>query len=516
MTMRKATLAIGIASVFAAADGSGQTLRVDQHGVVVPEDLDRVTLSLSGFSGTAASATVHMVGEHHPSVPTDGPLCRAIRPDSISVPLSAGAGTAEWQFSNRFDGRYRLRCRIRATADGQTADARIQTEPVDWRREIVTLTPSTVSVGVTTFVDVEAYAELDYSSGTVRNAPYVTSPPVLMTGEGCDGVEADSLQLTLMTGGDYSHYGGEWAVVPRSPVSNCVVHVDGENPGPGFHAQATLIATPPAPPTPKPPAVVQTSVNDVVADATSGEGLRTGGASVAVPLDALFSFMPSAASAASAASAVTYAGATFSVSSTSPSVVSVSASMTDAGPAVELTPGEDAGTATVTVDARPEGQPAAPPLASVMFEVEVVAQAPSTDATLSGLVLSDGTQEVALMPAFDSATHSYTATVSNSVTSVTVTPTVTEASATVTVNGTAVASGSPSGAIDLEVGESDITVVVTAEDGTTTLTYTVTVTKMTPVPAMPLGGALLLGILLACLGGRSYWDLWKSQAARLE
>ena len=47
-----------------------------------------------------------------------------------------------------------------------------------------------------------------------------------------------------------------------------------------------------------------------------------------------------------------------------------------------------------------------------------------------------------------------------------------------------------------------ITVVVTAEDGATTLTYTVTVTRATVVPALPLGGVLLLGILLGCLGGR--------------
>ena len=248
-------------------------------------------------------------------------------------------------------------------------------------------------------------------------------------------------------------------------------------------------------PTPKPPAVVQPAVNDAIAAATNGDGLRTGGASVTVPLDALFTFT------SSAASAVTYAGATFSVSSTAPGVVSVSTSMTDAGPAVELTPGEDAGTATVTVDARPEGQPDAPPLASVMFEVEV-AQAPSTDATLSGLVLSDGTGEVALTPAFDPATQSYTAMVGNSVASVAVTATVADDSATVTVNGVAVASGSPGDAIDLEVGENVITVVVTAEDGATTVTYTVTVTQATVVPALPLGGALLFGILLVCLGGR--------------
>ena len=138
-------------------------------------------------------------------------------------------------------------------------------------------------------------------------------------------------------------------------------------------------------------------MNDVIAAATNGEGLRTGGESVTVPLDALFT-LPSLAAAS-----VTYSGTTFSVSSTAPSVVSVST--TDTGPGVVLTPGADAGTATVTVDARREGQPDAVPVASVMFEV--------------------------------------------------------------------------------------------------------TVTKANPVPALPFGGAVLLGILLVCLGGRRYWDLGK-------
>ena len=136
-------------------------------------------------------------------------------------------------------------------------------------------------------------------------------------------------------------------------------------------------------PTPKDPAVVQMAVEDAIAAATNGEGLRTGGAPVTVRLDALFSF-PS-----SAASAVTYAGTTFSVSSTAPGVVSVST--TDAGPGVVLTPGPDAGTAAVTVDARPEGQPAATPVASVMFEVEVntaVPALPAVAVALLGLLLA--------------------------------------------------------------------------------------------------------------------------------
>ena len=135
--------------------------------------------------------------------------------------------------------------------------------------------------------------------------------------------------------------------------------------------------------TPKATEVVQAAVNDAIAAATAGEGLRTGGSSVTVPLDALFTF------ASSAASAVTYAGTTFSVSSTAPGVVSVAT--TDVGPGVVLTPGADSGTAAVTVDARPEGQPAATPVASVMFEVEVntaVPALPAVAAALLGLLLA--------------------------------------------------------------------------------------------------------------------------------
>ncbi|WP_206110592.1 cadherin-like beta sandwich domain-containing protein [Pannonibacter phragmitetus] len=114
------------------------------------------------------------------------------------------------------------------------------------------------------------------------------------------------------------------------------------------------------------------------------------------------------------------------------------------------------------------------------YTVDVTRAAPaSTDATLSNLVLSQGT----LTPGFASGTTSYTASVGNAVTSLTVTPTVTDANATITVNGTSVTSGSASGAINLNVGSNIITVVVTAEDGTTTETYTVDVTRAAPASA---------------------------------
>jgi Cadherin-like beta sandwich domain/Carboxypeptidase regulatory-like domain len=105
--------------------------------------------------------------------------------------------------------------------------------------------------------------------------------------------------------------------------------------------------------------------------------------------------------------------------------------------------------------------------------IDFVLVPPSTDATLSNLIVSQGT----LTPAFAPAITSYSDSVVYSVTSVTVTPTVNESHATVTVNGTPVASGSPSGPISLSVGDNTMTIVVTAQDGTTTNSYILTVTR---------------------------------------
>ncbi|WP_018614670.1 cadherin-like beta sandwich domain-containing protein [Segetibacter koreensis] len=97
----------------------------------------------------------------------------------------------------------------------------------------------------------------------------------------------------------------------------------------------------------------------------------------------------------------------------------------------------------------------------------------STNANLSALSLSAAT----LAPAFASATTGYSASVSNTTSSITVKPTVADATATVTVNGVVVTSGNASGAIALNVGSNTITTAVTAGDGTTTKTYTITVTR---------------------------------------
>ena len=103
---------------------------------------------------------------------------------------------------------------------------------------------------------------------------------------------------------------------------------------------------------------------------------------------------------------------------------------------------------------------------------------PSTDATLSGLTLSDVTL------AFASATTGYTASVANDVTQTTVTPTVNDEGATYTIKLGGVTDAD--GVIPLAVGSNVITVEVTAEDGKTTKTYTVTVTRAdSPPPSSP-------------------------------
>ena len=93
----------------------------------------------------------------------------------------------------------------------------------------------------------------------------------------------------------------------------------------------------------------------------------------------------------------------------------------------------------------------------------------NNDATLSGLSASG----ITLSPVFDNATTSYSANVSNRISSTTINAVTSDDSATVTING---AEGL-SKTISLNVGSNTITVIVTAEDGTTTKTYTVEINR---------------------------------------
>ena len=99
----------------------------------------------------------------------------------------------------------------------------------------------------------------------------------------------------------------------------------------------------------------------------------------------------------------------------------------------------------------------------------------SADASLSGLVLNDGANDVALTPTFVSDTYAYTASVANGVTAVTVSGMANHSAATVAYSGTDANTGTDGHQVSLDVGSNEITVTVSAEDGTTTKTYTVTV-----------------------------------------
>ncbi|MYD96801.1 MAG: hypothetical protein F4X98_05385 [Gammaproteobacteria bacterium] len=111
-------------------------------------------------------------------------------------------------------------------------------------------------------------------------------------------------------------------------------------------------------------------------------------------------------------------------------------------------------------------------------------EAPSTDASLAALTLTDGDgNAVALNETFAPQTASYTAGVANGVTRLTLTPATTDSNARVNYEAadetTLPDDDTATAALDttLDVGTNTVRVRVTAEDGTTTQTYSVTVTR---------------------------------------
>lgn len=175
-----------------------------------------------------------------------------------------------------------------------------------------------------------------------------------------------------------------------------------------------------------------------------------------------------------------------------PSTTSYSASVANATTSITVTPTTSSTNATVTVNGTTVTSGSASgsialAVGNNTISVVVTAQdgsttktytlivtraaAASTDATLSGLAVSQGT----LSPTFASGTTSYSVNVVSSVTSINITPTVNQANATVTVNGTTTTSGSAQ-TIPLAVGSNTIQVVVTAQDGSMK-TYTITVIR---------------------------------------
>ena len=136
--------------------------------------------------------------------------------------------------------------------------------------------------------------------------------------------------------------------------------------------------------------------------------------------------------------------------------------------------------------------------------------AASTDATLSSLVLNDGTNDLTLTPNFASGTTSYMASVDNAVSQITVTPTKSDSDASVEyLDGNDAAISDADGAatghqVALEVGENTIKVKVTAEDDATTDTYTVVVTRQAQTQPEIWSATVTPGAISSLVG---WWDM---------
>ncbi|WP_295672182.1 cadherin-like beta sandwich domain-containing protein, partial [uncultured Mucilaginibacter sp.] len=179
---------------------------------------------------------------------------------------------------------------------------------------------------------------------------------------------------------------------------------------------------------------------------------------------------------------------------------------------LKITPTVSNATATVSVNGSPvqSGMPSSDIILSVghntvtttvtaqdgvttkTYAVVITRAAPSTNAGLSGLAISNGT----LTPVFAPGRVAYTATVPYTVGSLTLAPTASDATATITVNGAAVLSGTASSGIGLSVGTNTITTTVMAQDGITTKTYAVVITRTAAATNAGLAGlALSVGTL---------------------
>ena len=109
---------------------------------------------------------------------------------------------------------------------------------------------------------------------------------------------------------------------------------------------------------------------------------------------------------------------------------------------------------------------------------------PSTDATLSDLELEGATggEVILLIPGFDSATETYTASVANRIDAVTLTATKNDTTATVAITNDDDTSTEGEADLDLNVGSNTLTLTVTPESGAAK-TYTITVTRAAVPPA---------------------------------
>ena len=116
---------------------------------------------------------------------------------------------------------------------------------------------------------------------------------------------------------------------------------------------------------------------------------------------------------------------------------------------------------------------------SILMRIRGTVRTASTDATLSDLALEGATggEAIALTPAFDADTITYTASVANRIDLVTLTATKNDDNAMVVITGDEDLNTPESAELDLVIGSNTLTVTVTAEDTTTTKTYTITVTQ---------------------------------------
>ncbi len=112
------------------------------------------------------------------------------------------------------------------------------------------------------------------------------------------------------------------------------------------------------------------------------------------------------------------------------------------------------------------------------YTVTVDRTAPSADAALGGLTLSQGT----LSPAFDPAVTGYTATVGYLVDELEVGASLADGTATMTIDGDPVDHAT----VPLAVGANTVVVVTTAEDGVTTITTTIVITRAAAAPTAEL------------------------------
>lgn len=111
------------------------------------------------------------------------------------------------------------------------------------------------------------------------------------------------------------------------------------------------------------------------------------------------------------------------------------------------------------------------------YTVNVI-RTPSSDSSLAGLTVSQGT----IAPGFTPATLNYSDAVSNAVTNLTLTAWPNSPYAAIQINGGATVTNTNTAAISLGLGTNTISILVTAQDGVTTSSYMLNAVRLTGPP----------------------------------